>query len=508
MSKDTSSGMRMAIGVVAYLGVFMVVFPFLILGAGAGASPPPSGACAGAGTGTRIAGVALDAEQMGNAQTVVSVVAGRSLPVYAAVIAVDTAYTESALRNSTTQTDHDSEGLYQQRVSVYGKAVADDPVNATNAFLDRLVEVANWRTNPIGTDAQAVQRSAHPQRYQPNAQLAEQLTGQLWTTAAHTANNTASTGATAGTSTREFFTRVLKNLHLPVSAGNLNALYAVAQREGHNDRYNPLNSVIHEPGSTAVNAAGVQRYLTLASGIAGTVALLQGQHWKAVRAAIAADRGTSAVLAAFQGAYTWDPHAIFPTTGLAAVAARSVGPQPAPGSGVLCPGGGGITTGGTPAGDIVGPRGNTIAGTTTIPAGLVLSGSAKGNTAVRYALEQLGKPYVWAAAGPNAFDCSGLTMAAWARAGITLPHFTGTQVQQGTPGPTNLSQAVSGDLVFIPGSDGTAQNPGHVGMIAGYVDQHDGRHLYIVHAPETGVPIELTEATEWSGQIVDVRHIA
>jgi len=71
-----------------------------------------------------------------------------------------------------------------------------------------------------------------------------------------------------------------------------------------------------------------------------------------------------------------------------------------------------------------------------------------------------------------------------------------------------LSQAVGGDLVMIPGSDGTAANPGHVGLLAGYLDKPDGRHLYIIQAPMTGVPVELTEASEWSGQITNVRHIA
>jgi hypothetical protein len=60
---------------------------------------------------------------------------------------------------------------------------------------------------------------------------------------------------------------------------------------------------------------------------------------------------------------------------------------------------------------------------------------------------------------------------------------------------------------MIPGSDGTAASPGHVGMVAGYVDEKDGRHLYIVQAPMAGVPVELTEATQWSGQITHVRRI-
>jgi len=49
-------------------------------------------------------------------------------------------------------------------------------------------------------------------------------------------------------------------------------------------------------------------------------------------------------------------------------------------------------------------------------------GSAKAQIAVAYARAQLGKPYVFAAAGPDAFDCSGLTMMAWAAAGVSLPH--------------------------------------------------------------------------------------
>ncbi|WP_375504461.1 C40 family peptidase [uncultured Jatrophihabitans sp.] len=486
----------------------------LIGGAGANADPTSSD-CGGAGTGQTIGGIALTAEQMGNAQTIVSTTAGRNLPVLAAVVAVDTAYTESTLQNSTTQRDHDSEGLFQQRVSIYTKAVADDPVKSTNAFLDRLVKLTGWQSGSVGADAQAVQGSGHPERYQPNAALAQQIVGQLWGTANTTTTAaTISTGAGgSATSTQTFFTDVLTKLKLPTSPGNLNALYAVAQLEGQNDRYNPLNSVITEPGSSSFNSVGVQRYASFDSGVDGTVALLQGTHWNGVRAALAADPrnggGTTAVLAAFQAAYTWDPHVHFPTTNLATVAARNVGPTG--GSAPICPGGGGAVTGGTPAGDIVGPTGNNIAGTTTVPAGLTLSGSAKGNTAVQYALKQLGKPYVFGASGPDSFDCSGLTMAAWAAAGLALPHFTGDQVDSGSPEPTNLTQAVSGDLILIPGSLGTAADPGHVGMVAGYVDRsvdgRDGRHLYLVQAPETGVPVELTEATEWSDQIVAVRHI-
>ena len=75
-------------------------------------------------------------------------------------------------------------------------------------------------------------------------------------------------------------------------------------------------------------------------------------------------------------------------------------------------------------------------------------------------------------------------MAAWAAAGVALPHLTVAQAHAAPRSPTNLSQAVGGDLVFIPGSDGTAANPGHVGMVAGYVDGTDGRHLYLIQAAD------------------------
>ena len=121
-------------------------------------------------------------------------------------------------------------------------------------------------------------------------------------------------------------------------------------------------------------------------------------------------------------------------------------------------------------------------------------------------MAQIGEPYLWGGTGPNAWDCSGLMQGAWASQGVTIPRVTYTQAGAGTP--VTQADARSGDLVLIPGSDGTAANPGHVGMVAGYVDRKDGRHLYIAQAPETGVPVVLTEATEWSGQIVAVRHIA
>ncbi|MCP2326134.1 cell wall-associated NlpC family hydrolase [Hamadaea flava] len=97
----------------------------------------------------------------------------------------------------------------------------------------------------------------------------------------------------------------------------------------------------------------------------------------------------------------------------------------------------------------------------------------KAATAVQYACRQISKPYVWGADGPGSFDCSGLTMAAWKAAGISLPHNAKSQ--------WNSVQHVSranlriGDLVFY------YSDIHHVGMFVG--------NGWIVHASRAGVPI-------------------
>jgi cell wall-associated NlpC family hydrolase len=100
----------------------------------------------------------------------------------------------------------------------------------------------------------------------------------------------------------------------------------------------------------------------------------------------------------------------------------------------------------------------------------VVAGSRAAQVAVDTAMAQRGKSYVWAAAGPGSFDCSGLTMYAYAAAGIDLPHSSAMQAQRGTP--VSRSQLQPGDLVFF-------YSPvSHVGMYVG-----NGQ---MVHAPTFG----------------------
>ncbi|GAA4366731.1 C40 family peptidase [Nocardioides caricicola] len=112
-------------------------------------------------------------------------------------------------------------------------------------------------------------------------------------------------------------------------------------------------------------------------------------------------------------------------------------------------------------------------GTVRMPSDVPASGSAA--AAVAYAMAQVGDAYVYGAAGPSAFDCSGLTMMAWGAAGVGLPHSSSAQYSSGPH--VAASDLQPGDLVFY-------YSPiSHVGMYIG--------NGLIVHAanPGTGVVV-------------------
>jgi peptidoglycan DL-endopeptidase CwlO len=99
-----------------------------------------------------------------------------------------------------------------------------------------------------------------------------------------------------------------------------------------------------------------------------------------------------------------------------------------------------------------------------------------------YAEAQLGKPYVFGATGPDAFDCSGLAMMAYRAAGITIPRTSQQQWAHGRKIPAD--QAQPGDLVFFAGADGTPTAPGHVGIVL------DPAARTMINAYATGHPVE------------------
>jgi cell wall-associated NlpC family hydrolase len=108
-----------------------------------------------------------------------------------------------------------------------------------------------------------------------------------------------------------------------------------------------------------------------------------------------------------------------------------------------------------------------------------VAGSGGASTAVAWAYREIGKPYVWGAAGPNSFDCSGLAMYVWAKAGVFLEHFTGDQWHEGTH--VTQSQLEPGDLVFFAYNTSDPSTIHHVGIYIGGGEMID--------APFTGVDV-------------------
>jgi|KBSSwiStaDraftv2_1062776.scaffolds.fasta_scaffold267532_2 cell wall-associated NlpC family hydrolase len=110
--------------------------------------------------------------------------------------------------------------------------------------------------------------------------------------------------------------------------------------------------------------------------------------------------------------------------------------------------------------------------------------------AVAFAIAQVGKPYVWASAGPDSFDCSGLTLAAWAKAGVVLPHHAAAQFRLGTPVP--LGRLRPGDLIFL-GSD------------IHHVELYIGNGL-AVSAPQTGEDVKIIRVALDDADIAGARR--
>ncbi|WP_183095721.1 C40 family peptidase, partial [Nocardioides stalactiti] len=107
--------------------------------------------------------------------------------------------------------------------------------------------------------------------------------------------------------------------------------------------------------------------------------------------------------------------------------------------------------------------------------------------AVAFARAQLGEPYVWGADGPSSWDCSGLTSAAWAAGGKSLPHYSVAQYEQSTP--VSVGDLRPGDLVFW-GSSSSASSIFHVALYVG-----DGM---IIHAPRTGRDVSEESMYYWT----------
>jgi cell wall-associated NlpC family hydrolase len=152
-------------------------------------------------------------------------------------------------------------------------------------------------------------------------------------------------------------------------------------------------------------------------------------------------------------------------------AAAAQAPAPVAGRG----GGSGASTGGGSGG--------------SAPSGPPPAVNGGAGAAIAEAQRQLGKPYVWGAAGPDAFDCSGLTAWAWRAGGVSLPHFSGAQYAATTHIP--LSAIQPGDLIFYESPDQ------HVALYVG-----GGQ---IIHAPHAGTVVQYDSLYYWNTSMMASR---
>ncbi|MGW3607378.1 C40 family peptidase [Micromonospora sp. NPDC005161] len=143
-----------------------------------------------------------------------------------------------------------------------------------------------------------------------------------------------------------------------------------------------------------------------------------------------------------------------------------------------------------------------------LPAGFALPANTPPAvaTAIVWAVSQLGTPYHFGGSctdphsgdPANQCDCSSLMQSAYRAAGIFIPRVTTDQVNAGKP-VADPALLLPGDLVFIPGSQGTMANPRHVGMYLG--------QGLITEAPRTGDVVKISRLSNWLGQIAAIRRV-
>jgi cell wall-associated NlpC family hydrolase len=128
-------------------------------------------------------------------------------------------------------------------------------------------------------------------------------------------------------------------------------------------------------------------------------------------------------------------------------------------------------------------------------------------TAIAWALAQRGTPYTFGGdcTAPHSrvpahqCDCSSLVQQAYRHGGVSLPRTTDQQVHAGTKVTGGAANLKPGDLIFIPGSDGSMSDPGHVGLFIG--------SGLIVQAPHTGDVVKISSLSAWANQIAAIRRV-
>ena len=137
-----------------------------------------------------------------------------------------------------------------------------------------------------------------------------------------------------------------------------------------------------------------------------------------------------------------------------------------------------------------------VAAPAVAPTGGATNPDSRIATVIAFAQAQLGEPYKAFAAGPDSWDCSGLTMLAYAQIGISLQHYSGSQMTKGVAVDRATQPIVAGDLIFLETSVGSGI-VGHVGLaISG---------TQWIHSPRTGDVVRVGNIP--STRVIGIRRL-
>jgi cell wall-associated NlpC family hydrolase len=237
------------------------------------------------------------------------------------------------------------------------------------------------------------------------------------------------------------------------------------------------DALSRQKAATAALATARDRATSTADTAAAAVAATQAEQARLL-AELAALQHTSVALEQQRQAVLAEAAAHRSTGGTGGSGGSAAG-----GSGGSAAGGsgsGGSAAGGSGSGGS-GSGGSGSGGSGPAPSGSSQGGSTAGDTAVAWAKQQLGLPYRWGGAGPDSYDCSGLTMQAWQHAGVSLPHYAASQYDRSEKVPYSRMQP--GDLIFYATD---TSNPASIHHVAMYV----GGGM-MIEAPYTGADIRI-----------------
>jgi cell wall-associated NlpC family hydrolase len=285
----------------------------------------------------------------------------------------------------------------------------------------------------------------------------------------------------AGGSTDRLLGRVSSLQAVSASEAQTLARVSAARRTEEQAQVDANGALAAQRKATSTMLAARTRIIAAANKEQTILAGLQAKETQLIKAA----KARAARLAAERAAARLRAQRAAAAAAARAVARQQVAPPapapaPAPSGGGSGGGNGGGGGGGGGGGNGGGGSGGGGGGSGGGGGGGGSGGGSGGaSVAVAWAYREIGKPYVWGGAGPNDFDCSGLTMYVWAKAGVYLGHYTGDQWNEGT----HISRAnvQPGDLVFFAYNTSSPATIHHVGIYVGGGEMID--------APYTGVDV-------------------